>query len=99
MYFYTVCLNNFQTKDTKARGKSIHDFTLFGFGGFPPLSKIDPSFYQIEAVVAAGVSVRAGFNVAELFDFIVGWTTIDFLNDDLFGKKSMNVESVQASSR
>lgn len=92
-------MNHFQTKDTKAREKLINDFTLFGFGGLPPLSRIDPSFFQIEAVVAAGVSVRAGINIAEIFDFIVGWTTIDFLNDDLLGRQNLNLTRVPPNYR
>jgi len=42
-----------------------------------------PYYTQIEAVVAIGPSIRLGFNPGELFDFILGWTTIDIFKDDI----------------
>jgi hypothetical protein len=38
--------------------------------------------FQIEATVGLGAGVRAGFNPAELVDFILGWTTLDICKDD-----------------
>jgi hypothetical protein len=41
------------------------------------------SFYQTEAVLGMGLVVRAGVNVGELVDFLIGWTTIDIFDDDI----------------
>ncbi len=47
-----------------------------------------PYFFQIEALVGLGPTVRLGFNPAELLDFILGWTTVDIFGDDLETRKS-----------
>lgn len=39
-------------------------------------------YTQIEAVVGAGGSLRAGFNPGELADFVLGWFGIDIYDDD-----------------
>lgn len=38
---------------------------------------------QIECAAIAGVGARAGINVAEILDFILGWTTLDICGDDI----------------
>ena len=43
-------------------------------------------WYQIEAVIALGPSVRLGFNPGELVDFLLGFATIDIFDDDLAAK-------------
>lgn len=46
---------------------------------------ISPYYYtQIEAVAAFGPSIRFGFNLGELLDFILGWGQIDIMKDDLY---------------
>jgi hypothetical protein len=37
---------------------------------------------QVEGAAALGVGVRAGVNVAELVDFVLGFATIDIMDDD-----------------
>jgi len=39
--------------------------------------------FQIEAALNLGIGLRAGLNFAELIDFLLGWTTVDILNDDV----------------
>ncbi|MCE9499246.1 MAG: hypothetical protein K8R21_01855 [Leptospira sp.] len=39
--------------------------------------------FQIEVYAAVGAGVRLGVNFAELLDFILGFTTLDILDDDL----------------
>ncbi|MCB1172772.1 MAG: hypothetical protein KDK39_04365 [Leptospiraceae bacterium] len=40
-------------------------------------------FYtRLELQAGAWLGFRAGFNVGELLDFLVGWTTVDLYNDD-----------------
>lgn len=38
--------------------------------------------WNLEISLIPGVGLRAGINVAELADFIVGWSGYDFLKDD-----------------
>lgn len=38
---------------------------------------------NIECAVCVGLGVRAGINLAEILDFILGWTTLDILGDDI----------------
>jgi hypothetical protein len=38
---------------------------------------------QIEVAGGLGLTVRLGFNPLELLDFIIGWTTLDILDDDI----------------
>ena len=40
-------------------------------------------FGQVEIVVGLGISLRCGVNVLEFVDFLVGWTTLDILADDV----------------
>jgi hypothetical protein len=70
------------------RRKNFEASSLGGGMHIPLLSLLqsDSSFAyyaQIEAVAGLYGSVRVGFNVGELFDFIIGWTTIDILHDDI----------------
>jgi len=57
---------------------------------FPPsfaeptwTKEIIPYYTQIEAAIGLGGTLRLGFNPGELFDFILGWTTLDIFNDDI----------------
>jgi hypothetical protein len=66
---------------TDRRGKE------YGAGMFwiPFLSVSNRAFYytQIEAAAGLWYTVRLGFNPGELLDFLLGWTTIDILSDDV----------------
>ena len=46
-------------------------------------------YSQIEVVAALGLSVRLGFNLGELLDFLLGWTGLDIYEDDLGTKKKV----------
>lgn len=46
-------------------------------------------YTQVEAAVGLGGTLRVGFNIGELFDFILGWTTLDILHDDLGRKERL----------
>lgn len=48
-----------------------------------------PHYYysQVEAYLGAGLGLRVGFNLGELLDFVLGWTTIDIFGDDLEAKR------------
>jgi len=39
---------------------------------------------QCEISVGLYYGIRSGFNIAEFGDWLLGWFTIDFLNDDLY---------------
>jgi hypothetical protein len=70
------------------RRKNFEASSLGGGMHIPLLSLLqsDSSFayyMQVEAVLGLQGSVRAGFNIGEFFDFILGWTTIDILHDDV----------------
>ena len=39
---------------------------------------------QCEVSVGLYYGIRTGFNIAELGDWLLGWLTIDFLNDDIY---------------
>jgi len=39
--------------------------------------------WQVEATLGLGAGVRAGVNLAEIFDFILGWTGLDICEDDI----------------
>ena len=49
---------------------------------------------QIDASAGLYYTIHAGVDFAEVFDFILGWTTLDIMKDDLLrkteGKKSDN---------
>ncbi|MBN2109336.1 MAG: hypothetical protein JW832_18050, partial [Deltaproteobacteria bacterium] len=69
------------------RRKNFEASSLGGGMHLPLLSMLqsDSSFAyytHIEAVLGLQGSVRVGFNAGEFFDFIIGWTTVDILNDD-----------------
>jgi hypothetical protein len=63
------------------RGKSYEAGMLF----IPFLSLANKAYYYTQLEVAAGLgyTVRLGFNPGELLDFLLGWTTIDILRDDV----------------
>lgn len=39
--------------------------------------------FNIECSVMAGLGARAGINIAEIMDFVLGWTTLDICGDDI----------------
>lgn len=67
------------------RGKEFNTINLI-----VPVSIADPAssrlkphyFFQIEALIGLGPTLRLGVNLGELVDFILGWTTVDIFNDD-----------------
>ena len=81
-----------------ARGKNFYaetsDHPFVPFLQTPDLIvgqrwEAEPRYYywQLEAVLGLGVSIRAGFNPGELLDFALGWFGPDVFNDDLDRKK------------
>ena len=54
-------------------------------------STLYPYFTQIEVSVGIGGSIKLGFNPGEMFDFILGWTTIDIFNDDIESKTKTDI--------
>jgi hypothetical protein len=47
------------------------------------------SYYtQLEATIGVGLTINLGFNPGELFDFLLGWTTLDVFDDDIEQKES-----------
>lgn len=55
------------------------------------------SYYtQIDVVLGAGLSCRAGFNPGELADFLLGWFLIDIYRDDISFSSN---NSIQAEPR
>ncbi len=76
--------------DTLGRGKGIYIAAVLGSDRpflHPFLAEpeeVGACYYtQIEALVALGPSVRAGFNPGELLDFVLGWFMIDIYGDDI----------------
>ncbi len=51
----------------------------------PDVNDLIPPQYHtgFEVVVGLGPSVRIGFNVGELADFVLGWVTVDLFDDDV----------------
>ena len=39
--------------------------------------------FQVEVAAGLGIGARAGVNLAEILDFILGWTTLDICKDDI----------------
>lgn len=77
---------------TLDRGKNFVASSRVGEDTYIPFittldSESSIAYYgEVEAVVAIWYSVRVGFNVLELLDFVLGWTTLDIFNDDI-GRK------------
>jgi hypothetical protein len=57
---------------------------------------IHPYFADIVGVVAAGLSVRVGFNPGELLDFLLGWLTVDIFGDDVGSLGATTADSSSA---
>lgn len=53
------------------------------------------SAYQTEVAAGCIPSARVGFNTAELLDFLLGWATIDILNDDIGQREIEIVEEIE----
>lgn len=71
------------------RGKEFTTISMFvptGWWETQSLSEV-PSHYlgQIEVTAGAGLGVRLGFNPFELVDFLLGWTGVDVMGDDVDG--------------
>lgn len=59
-----------------------------------------PAYYtQLEVVLAAGGSLRLGFNPGELLDFLLGWTTLDIFGDDVAAPPSGQSTSAALTDR
>jgi hypothetical protein len=80
------------TPMTSLRGKEYYVSAQLPFVAVPVLADLDkriglsyPTFFltQLEVVVGAWRTVRVGFNLGESMDFLLGWTTVDVLHDDL----------------
>jgi len=58
---------------------------VVAYSPFPGIAIGTPAtFYtQIELAGGLGLTLRLGFNAGELLDFILGWSTLDILNDDI----------------
>jgi hypothetical protein len=63
------------------RGKQFEDQCNIPF--IYSLEPGGPNWTLIEIVVAAGPSLRLGFNPGELLDFFLGWFGIDIYDDDV----------------
>lgn len=65
------------------RGQKAYDLSYIA-GATLLDSKPQPwqRFLQIEAALGFGVGVRAGLNIGELLDFLIGLTTVDIAHDD-----------------
>jgi hypothetical protein len=47
-----------------------------------------PYYYtQLEVAAGVGGTLRLGFNIGELLDFLLGWTTLDIFSDDLEARR------------
>lgn len=69
------------------RRKSINASSSIPFIAIPDSKFTDISYlFQLEIAFGAGGTIRIGFNPAELLDFLIGWTTLDILSDDIEGK-------------
>lgn len=54
---------------------------------------------QFEATFGLGVGVRAGVNVAEILDFILGWTTLDICGDDIAAEERREAKALEESKK
>ena len=62
-------------------------------------SESSAAYYgEVEAVVAVWYSVRVGFNVLELLDFVVGWTTLDMFHDDIGTKNGKSNQALHGTT-
>lgn len=48
-----------------------------------PWYYLDPYYTQVEVAAGFLVGARLGVNVGEIFDFLLGWTTLDICGDDI----------------
>jgi hypothetical protein len=81
------------------RGKEFNTFNVIVPVAIvePQSSQLNPEyFFQVEALIGLGPTVRVGLNFGELLDFLLGWTTIDIFGDDIETKNS-NIERVSTS--
>ncbi len=69
------------------RGKQIREISPIPLVVVPDLEPgeeptFDPQYTQIEVAGGAILTVRAGFNIGEFLDFLLGWFTVDLYDDD-----------------
>ncbi|MCB1320085.1 MAG: hypothetical protein KDK34_07525 [Leptospiraceae bacterium] len=64
-----------QDRDKDYGMHSITPLVLYAWEGYN-------TFFQVEVSVGMYGGVRLGLNLAELCDFLLGWTTLDLLRDD-----------------
>ena len=79
---------DYRHKNFLARGVPIWEGVLPAFPGAVPFILLPERnratyYFQLEAVVGLVPSLRLGFNPLELTDFLLGWTTLDILGDDI----------------
>ncbi len=79
--FHVSGMQEIRHKNFKAAGKGIPLFTVLAAPSHDMSARLS---YHTQVEVAFGIhnTLRLGINIAELFDFIFGWTTLDLLNDD-----------------
>lgn len=73
--------SRFRRKYFNAKG--CCPFVMLPYGDYEHNKYPAYFFSQIDVAVGLGLSVRAGFNPGELFDFLLGWAGVDIYNDDL----------------
>ncbi len=94
----------------RQRGKCFSAASFFPFTSVPYwFDHVDgignyvvyPKYYftQLEIILAAGPSLRLGFNPGELLDFVLGWAAVDIFNDDFQNRqKSKAPDNITAQS-
>lgn len=70
----------------KGYGSMAYQLIPIGDAYMPRAERFN--FWCAEVSLCLGVGARAGCNFAEILDFILGWFTIDILNDDLEPRKA-----------
>jgi hypothetical protein len=83
--WFEFTFDEFGSLRTEARNKT------YAYVFMPP-SEIrfpkSPSYYtDVQIAVGLGPTVRLGFNIGELLDFVLGWTTLDIYGDDIEARK------------
>lgn len=86
-----------RNKDYEAEGLL---FVAFPSSGHQIVGGPVHYYTQIEIALGMWKSCRLGFNPGELLDFILGWTTIDILSDDVARRQQKTrVEQSSAKER
>jgi len=80
----------FDESNREDRGKTFSTRWVFPFVLMPEKGRYEkiPAYYFSQLEVWAGVGIppafRVGINPLEAVDFLAGWTTLDFMDDDSF---------------